>query len=101
MVRGLSKAEQGFFALARRQRATNTYRQSHRVVQRRLQTTGAGNRRVERMVNRVDKHQSFRANRQRLASQLAGARQRVGSIKTALATKSVRVKRASFGSKGG
>ena len=40
---------------------TTSYRNQNRVVQRRLRTTGSGDRRITRMANRVTGGQSMRA----------------------------------------
>lgn len=41
---------------------TTSYRNQNRVIQRRLRTTGSGDRRIIRMANRVTGGQSMRAN---------------------------------------
>lgn len=81
-------------------RATS-YRNQNRVVQRRLRTTGSGDRRITRMANRVTGGQSMRANGNRLAKALTSAKRSVRSVKIALRRSGVKVKRSSFGSKGG
>lgn len=80
---------------------TTEYRNSHTTVPRRLHTTGRGNARVERRVSRITGRQSMRANRSQLASSLASARRNVSAVKYSLLRRSVRVKRSSFGSRGG
>lgn len=84
---------------------TTSYRNQNRAVQRRLRTTGSGDRRITRMANRVTGGQSMRANGNRLAKALAkaltSAKRSVRSVKIALRKSGVKVKRSSFGSKGG
>ena len=80
---------------------TTSYRNQHRVIQRRLKTTGNGDRRIIRMANRVTGGQSMRANGNRLAKALTNAKRSVRSVKIALRRSGVKVKRSSFGSKGG
>lgn len=80
---------------------TTEYRNSHATVPRRLHTTGRGDSRVERRVSRITGKQSMRANRQRLASSLANARRSVSAVKYSLLKRNVKVKRSSFGSRGG
>lgn len=80
---------------------TTSYRNQNRVIQRRLRTTGSGDRRITRMVNRVTGGQSMRANGNRLNQALTSARRSVRSVKIALRRSGVKVKRSSFGSKGG
>lgn len=80
---------------------TTEYRNSHATVPRRLHTIGRGDARVERRVSRITGKQSMRANRQRLASSLASARRNVKSVKYSLLRRGVKVKRSSFGSRGG
>lgn len=46
---------------------TTSYRNTHQRIPRRLRTTGQGNKRVERLVNRRGM-QSMRANKQALAN---------------------------------
>ena len=46
---------------------TTAYENTHQRIQRRLRTTGQGNKRVERLVNRRGM-QSMRANRRALAN---------------------------------
>lgn len=80
---------------------TTSYRNQNRVIQRRLRTTGSGDRRITRMANRVTGSQSMRANGNRLNQALTSARRSVRSVKIALRRSGVKVKRSSFGSKGG
>ena len=80
---------------------TTSYRNQNRVIQRRLRTTGSGDRRIIRMANRVTGGQSMRANGNRLAKALTNAKRSVRSVKIALRRSGVKVKRSSFGSKGG
>ena len=80
---------------------TTSYRNQNRVIQRRLRTTGSGDRRIIRMANRVTGGQSMRANGNRLNQALTSARRSVRSVKIALRRSGVKVKRSSFGSKGG
>lgn len=80
---------------------TTSYRNQNRVIQRRLRTTGNGDRRITRMANRVTGGQSMRANSNRLAKALTSAKRSVRSVKIVLRRSGVKVKRSSFGSKGG
>ena len=80
---------------------TTSYRNQNRVIQRRLRTTGSGDLRITRMANRVTGSQSMRANGNRLNQALTSARRSVRSVKIALRRSGVKVKRSSFGSKGG
>lgn len=80
---------------------TTSYRNQNRVIQRRLRTTGSGDRRITRMANRVTGGQSMRANGNRLNRALTSARQSVRSVKLILRRSGIKVKRSSFGSKGG
>lgn len=80
---------------------TTEYRNSHATVPRRLHTIGRGNSRVERRVSMITGKQSMRANKQRLASSLASARRSVSAVKYSLLKRNVKVKRSSFGSRGG
>lgn len=84
---------------------TTAYRNQHRVIQRRLKTTGSGDRKIERMTNRITGGQSMRANGNRLNQALTSVRRSVRrsvrSVKIALRRSGVKVKRSSFGSKGG
>ena len=50
---------------------TTSYRNQNRVIQRRLRTTGSGDRRIIRMANRVTGGQSMRANGNRLLLMLS------------------------------
>ena len=80
---------------------TTEYRNSHATVPRRFHATGRGDSRVERRVSRITGKQSMRANKQRLASSLASARRSVSAVKYSLLRRGVKVKRSSFGSRGG
>lgn len=80
---------------------TTSYRNQNRAVQRRLRTTGSGDRRIARMANRVTGGQSMRANGGRIIKSLLSAKQSVRSVKKSLARSGIRVKRSSFGSKDG
>lgn len=80
---------------------TTSYRNQHRVIQRRLKTTGNGDRRIKRMTNRISGGQSMRANGNRLNQALTSARRSVRSVKLILRRSGIKVKRSSFGSKGG
>ncbi len=80
---------------------TTAYRNQHRVIQRRLKTTGSGDRKIERMTNRITGGQSMRANGNRLNQALTSARRSVRSVKLILRRSGIKVKRSSFGSKGG
>lgn len=81
---------------------TTTYRNTHRVVPRRLKTSGQGTRRVERMANRVTGGQSLRANGGQLMRSLKYARRHATATRyTLLHANSARMKRGSFGSSGG
>lgn len=53
------------------------------------------------MTNRITGRQSMRANGNRLNQALTSARRSVRSVKIALRRSGVKVKRSSFGSKGG
>lgn len=73
---------------------TTSYRNSHRVVPRRLQTTGQGTRRVTRMANRVTGGQLMRS--------LKYARRHATATRyTLLRFRNAKMKRGSFGSSGG
>lgn len=80
---------------------TTSYRNQNRVIQRRLRTTGSGDRRIIRMANRVTGGQSMRANGNRLNQALTSARRSVRSVQLILRRSGIKVKRSSFGSKGG
>lgn len=81
---------------------TTTYRNTHRVVPRRLKTSGQGVRRVTRMANRVTGGQSFRANGGQLMRSLKYARRHATATRyTLLRARGARMKRGSFGSSGG
>ncbi|WP_279095996.1 hypothetical protein [Lactobacillus taiwanensis] len=80
---------------------TTSYRNQHRVIQRRLKTTGSGDRKIKRMTNRITGGQSMRANGNRLNQALTSARRSVRSVKLILRRSGIKVKRSSFGSKGG
>lgn len=64
---------------------TTSHRNQNRVIQRRLRTTGSGDRRITRMVNRVTGGQSMRANGGRIIKSLLSAKQSVRSVKKSLA----------------
>lgn len=80
---------------------TTEYRNGHAAVPRRLHTIGRGDARVERRVSRITGRQSMRTNRQQLASSLASARRGVSAVKYSLLRRGAKVKRSSFGSRGG
>ena len=81
---------------------TTTYRNTHRVVPRRLQTTGQGTRRVTRMANRVTGGQSLRANGGQLMRSLKYDRRHATATRyTLLRFRNAKMKRGSFGSSGG
>lgn len=79
----------------------DTYRSNHTSIPRRLQTTGSGDRRIQRMANRVSGRQSMRVNKRGLARAVTNASQNYSALKSALRRGGTRVKRSSFGSSGG
>lgn len=79
---------------------TTSYENTHQRIQRRLRTTGQGNKRVERLVNRRGM-QSMRANKRALANGGAHA----GVMRANFGGRTFRLvrgsQRASSGSRGG
>lgn len=72
-----------------------------KIRARKLARESKKGRRITRMANRVTGGQSMRANGNRLAKALTSAKRSVRSVKIALRRSGVKVKRSSFGSKGG
>ena len=79
---------------------TTAYENTHQRIQRRLRTTGQGNKRVERLVNRRGM-QSMRANKRALAN----GGKHAGGMRANFGGKTFRLVRgsqkASSGSRGG
>ncbi|MBP2058603.1 hypothetical protein J2Z60_001791 [Lactobacillus colini] len=79
----------------------DNYRSNHKSVPRRLQGSGAGDKRIQRMINRTYGRQTMMLNKNSLDRTAKNVDKNYKALKRAFKRQGIRVTRKSFGSSGG